>query len=304
MNFIEQHDYACWCGENRARVFCRQRLGRRFLVLQCADCGTHRILPKAIATAAAAQQLYNDARHTRAGFSPAIAAENVRRILHRIQQAGIRFGPESTVVDVGCSEGLLLETIRKQFGSRVVGVDVDEQALARARRDFPQATFLSGLAQDVSGQLPLADVVIASAILEHVVSPPEFLEHLAGRLKPGGRIFLLTPNAASFHYRLARSWWRELLAIGEHVFLFPPKSLETVAEKSGLLVQKMATDYDYLIWPRLACPRSLKAAAILPWSWFRTGVKAACMSLPPGLSGDILFACLTRKQSADGTSDI
>ena len=294
-HFIEQHDFACWCGERRARTFCRQRLGRRFVVRQCLGCGTHRILPKAIATTAAAQELYNDAEHTRAGFSPEIAAENVRRILRRIERVGIRFDKGNTVVDVGCSEGLLLETIRKNFGGRVLGVDVDERALARARRDFPQVTFLSGLAQDLQGQLPPADVVIASAILEHVVSPVEFLEQLARLLKPGGRLFLLTPNAASFHYRLARSWWRELLAIGEHVFLFTPESLAAAAEKSGLRVHHVATDYDYLILPKLAFPRSLKAAAILPWSCFRTGVKAACMALPPGQSGDILFASLQKK---------
>ena len=294
-NFIEQHDYACWCGERRARTFCRQRLGRRFVVRQCLGCGTHRILPKAIATTAAAQQLYNDDQHTRAGFSPEIAAENVRRILRRLERVGIGFDQGSTVVDVGCSEGLLLETIRQKFGCRVVGVDVDERALTRARRDFPQVAFHSGLAQDLHGQLPLADAVIASAILEHVVSPVEFLEQLRRRLKPGGKLFLLTPNAASFHYRLARSWWRELLAIGEHVFLFTPQSLRAVAEKSGLHVSSLATDYDYLILPKLAFPRSLKAAAILPWSWFRTGVKAACMTLPPGNAGDILFASLEKK---------
>lgn len=294
-HFVEQHDYPCWCGESRARTFCRQQLGRRFVVRQCLGCGTHRILPKAIADAGAAQELYNDAQHTRAGFSPAIAAENVRRILRRIESVGISFSPESTVVDVGCSEGLLLETIRKTHGCRVVGVDVDERALARARRDFPQVTFLSGLAQELHGQLPPADVVIASAILEHVVSPVEFVAQLGRLLKPGGKIFLLTPNAASFHYRLARSWWRELLAIGEHVFLFTPSSLKLVAEKSGLHVQRVATDYDYLILPKLAVPRSLKAAVILPWSYFRTGVKAACMTLPPGLSGDILFASLEKK---------
>lgn len=292
--FIEDHDYPCWCGERRARRFCSQRIGRPFAVMQCAGCGTHRILPKAIATAGAATELYNDPQHTRAKLPPAIAAENVRRILQRMERTGIRFDKNSTVVDVGCSEGLLLETIRKNFGSRVLGLDVDARALERARRDFPQVTFLSGLAQDLQNQLPPANVVIASAILEHVVSPVEFLQPLARLLKPGGKLFLLTPNAASFHYQLTRSWWRDLLAIGEHVFLFTPQSLRAMAEKSGLHVQGLATDYDYLILPQLSVPRSLKAAAIIPWSWWRTGIKVFCMTLPHRESGDILFASLEK----------
>src|SRR5437016_1508654 len=130
--FIESHDYACWCSEHRAQTFCSQMIGRRFAVMQCSGCGTHRILPKAIHSGSAATQLYNDPRHTRAELPPAIATENVRRILRRMERVGIGFDANSTVVDVGCSEGLLLETIRKQSGSRVVGVDVDERALERA----------------------------------------------------------------------------------------------------------------------------------------------------------------------------
>ena len=294
-HFIEEHNYTCWCGERAARKVCSQMLGRRFAVLRCGTCGTHRILPKAIPTASAAKELYNQQQHTRAEMTSATATENSRRILRRIERVGIEINSNSTVVDVGCSEGLLLETIRRKFGCRVVGVDVDERAIERARRDFPQVTFLCGLAQDLQNQLPPADVVIASAILEHVVSPPEFVDQLARLLKPGGKLFLLTPNAASFHYRLARSWWRELLAIGEHVFLFTPQSLSAVAEKSGLHVARLATDYDYLIWPRLYLPRSLKSAAIMPWSYLRAGVKAACMALPHGQSGDILFASLEKK---------
>jgi len=293
--FLAEHDFPCWCGERAARLFCRQQVGRRFAVLACQRCGTHRILPKAIPSAGAARELYNTAQHTRAALPPATARENVRRILRRMEKVGVPFAAGATVLDVGCSEGLLLETIRERYGCRVVGVDVDESALARARRDFPQVTFLCGLAQDLAGELPPADVVIASAILEHVLDPESFLHQLSQRLRPGGTLFLLTPNAGSFHYRLARSWWRELLAIGEHVYLFTPGSLARLAGAAGLRVQVVGTDYDAVVRPKFAWPRTLKAAAVVPWSYLQVAVKLGCVSLPRRFPGDILFASLGKK---------
>jgi hypothetical protein len=68
-----------------------------------------------------------------------------------------------------------------------------------------------------------------------------------------------------------------------------------MAEKSGLQVHQLATDYDYFILPKVYRPRTFKAAVIIPWSWLRAGIKAVCMTLPHGQAGDILFASLERK---------
>ena len=295
--FVRKNDFACWCGERSATVFCRQNFRRRFAALKCVACGTQRILPKAIHDQAQAQQLYNDEQHTRAALSSEFVEGNAATILRRIDRLGIHFRPEMTVIDVGCSEGLLVETIRRKWNCRVFGVDVDERTIASARTKFPEVTFLCGLAQGQMASLPKADVVIASAILEHVTDPTQFVTGLAGLLKPGGVLFILIPNAHSLHYRIARSWWRELLSVGEHIFLFTPGSLELLAQRCGLEVVKTITDYDRLLTPRL--PGSFREAAIWIWTVTRFVVKAICMNVPRGKSGDILCAVL-RKPAAQG----
>lgn len=295
--FVRQNDFACWCGERSATVFCRQNFRRRFAALKCLACGTHRILPKAIHDQAQAEQLYNDEHHTRAALSPKFVERNVATILRRIDRLGIRFRPGMTVIDVGCSEGLLVETIRRKWNCRVFGVDVDERTIASARTKFPEVTFLCGLAHGQMRSLPKADVVIASAILEHVTDPPQFVSGLAELLQPGGVLFILTPNARSFHYWVARSWWRELLSVGEHIFLFTPASLELLARRCSLEVVKTITDYDALLPPRL--PGSFREVALWGWTLTRFVVKAICMNVPHGKSGDILCAAL-RKSAPQG----
>jgi SAM-dependent methyltransferase len=47
------------------------------------------------------------------------------------------------------------------------------------------------------------DAVLALHVLEHVDDPRALLRHVAGWLRPGGRIVAAVPNAESLHRRLA-----------------------------------------------------------------------------------------------------
>jgi len=288
--FIQRYDYPCWCGDAGAGLFCAQMFRRNFAVLRCAACGTHRILPRALATDAAALQLYNNptTRPPERALDVALIAECSARVVRRIAEVGIRFEPGMTVVDVGCSVGALVAKIRRLHGCAVFGVDADTAAVARAREVCPEGTFLAGLFQEHLGALPAADVVIASAIIEHVVNPVDFVRDLGRQLKPGGRLFLLTPNAASRNYAVARTWWRDLLAIGEHIYLFTPESLAQVAARSGFRVLASATDYDPVNVS--ADFRSLRGVALTHWSLARNAVLAACRLFPRDHRGDLLYA--------------
>ena len=101
-----------------------------------------------------------------------------------------------------------------------------------------------------------------------------------------------------FHARcwVARSWWRELLSLGEHIFLFTPASLELLARRCGLEVVKTITDYDGLLLPGL--PSSFRGTALWVWAFTRFVVKAICMNVPHGKCGDILCAALRKSAPA------
>lgn len=66
------------------------------------------------------------------------------------------------VLDVGCGSGVLASVV--QPGS-YLGVDVDEEALAEARRQYPRHNFQSFLPPAE----PVFDTVIAMAVIEHVL---------------------------------------------------------------------------------------------------------------------------------------
>jgi 2-polyprenyl-3-methyl-5-hydroxy-6-metoxy-1,4-benzoquinol methylase len=288
--FISRDDYTCWCGAKTACVFCAQMFRNRFVVLSCAACGTHRILPKALTDQKDASRLYNETAHSRVAVADDRLEWSMPIILKRLNEVGVTFAPGIVVIDVGCAEGMLADRIRTAYGCEMIGVDVDALTLQKAKSRYPQVKFFQGLFQDLRHELPKADVVIACSILEHVIHPPDFLKELATLLKPNGSLFISTPNSDSIHYRLTRSWWRELLAIGEHIFLFDPESLRQVAGVSGLAVRQIGSDYDEILFSfNLKSPWDI---GITIWAGYRSLIKLFCRSLPRGLRGDILYARL------------
>ena len=285
-DFIKEHDFPCWCGERSADVFCRQTFGRRpFAVLQCSACQTQRILPRALATHQAADTFYNtyDAPEPTQQDLQA----GVNRCLNRLAKTGVRLKPGDRILDIGCGSGDLLEAICSRFGCIGHGIDADARRIEKARANSKHPTFENGLFEPSAYQEPF-DIVLSTAVIEHVVDPVGFVQQLASVVKPGGSVYLLTPNAASLNYLILRSWWRELLAIGEHIYLFTPESLSRCAEQAGLTMAGVATDSDF-VRPRLGFG-GLRKSLITGWSFYCETVKRASSLFAGSSRGDILSA--------------
>jgi 2-polyprenyl-3-methyl-5-hydroxy-6-metoxy-1,4-benzoquinol methylase len=100
------------------------------------------------------------------------------------------------VLDVGCGEGVFaVELVRA--GAQVVGIDVAEQPLSRARARNPELDLDLRLV-DADGPWPLADasfdVVWAGETIEHVADTAAWLSEVRRVLRPGGRLLLSTPD--------------------------------------------------------------------------------------------------------------
>lgn len=90
------------------------------------------------------------------------------------------------VLDVGCANGLLTQWCKP---TAYVGVDIDEQSVAAARRDRPGFRFETSLPTDEE-----FDTVVALALIEHVKDPADLLHTLGGVLRPAGVLVLTTPH--------------------------------------------------------------------------------------------------------------
>ena len=97
------------------------------------------------------------------------------------------------VLDVGCGEGVFAAELARS-GASVVGIDVAEEPLRRARALHPG---LELALVDGEGRWPLEDssfdVVWAGEVIEHVADTAAWLSEIRRVLRSGGTLLLSTP---------------------------------------------------------------------------------------------------------------
>lgn len=123
----------------------------------------------------------------RVRFAAVFDAE-VRRQNERFRAAAA-VKPAEDVLDVGCGTG---ESTREAAlaGATVLGVDVSEQAIARAR-ELGGASFEVADAQTHPFPAAAFDVVLSRFGTMFFADPPAAFANLARALRPGGRLVLL-----------------------------------------------------------------------------------------------------------------
>jgi 2-polyprenyl-3-methyl-5-hydroxy-6-metoxy-1,4-benzoquinol methylase len=106
-----------------------------------------------------------------------------------------------SIIEVGCGRGWLAGLLLSSCGD-VQAFDLSPDSIGKAKAAFPQVRWE---ARDVF-DAPLAsgqDLVVSSEVIEHVADQHEFVDRLAGALRPGGWLLLTTPNG-----RVAREYQR------------------------------------------------------------------------------------------------
>jgi len=115
---------------------------------------------------------------------------------------------DKVVVDFGCGEGWEAIELARKGAKHVIGVDIRENLLSRAREHAAQAG-VADRCEFTPGPVRYADVVVSVDAFEHFANPGQVLDLMYESLPPGG--FVL----ASF----GPTWYHPY---GGHLFsLFP-----------------------------------------------------------------------------------
>ena len=109
-----------------------------------------------------------------------------------------RLPERSRVLDLGCGGG---GPTTRALAARhdVVGVDISERQLERARRLVPEARFLQANATEVDFEPESFDAVVSLFMLGHVPRARQqpLLERIFGWLAPGGRLLATLATAST-----------------------------------------------------------------------------------------------------------
>jgi 2-polyprenyl-3-methyl-5-hydroxy-6-metoxy-1,4-benzoquinol methylase len=167
-------------------------------------------------------------------------------------------GRPGSALDVGCGVGDLLMALRER-GWRVTGVEPIPEAAQRAReRGLDVRT---GTLEELGDPPGAWDVASAVHLLEHLPDAHGFLRGLARQVRPGGHLFLESPNWASRSRRTQGPRWTHLRPL-EHAVHWTPKTLRTTLERAGLEPVSVRT----LTWrSELHTPLEAAADVARPW---------------------------------------
>jgi SAM-dependent methyltransferase len=198
---------------------------------------------------------------------------------------------QASFLDLGCGAGLLLKFLAQRGYPHLTGVDLSPEQCQAARAAAPGAAIREmNLFEFLAGKNNEYDCITALDVIEHLdkASALPFLHAVFQALKPGGRLILQTPNAASP--------WGMAIRYGDftHDLCLTPGSLrqlltlagfqEIALQPAGPIVRSLKGMIRVGLWKLLA----------LFWKWYNL--------IEMGSAGDGIytrvFLCLARKPAA------
>ncbi len=134
-------------------------------------------------------------------------------------------GPDSSILEIGCSAGPLLKRLAADGYRDLTGVDISRRAIRLCRENgIPHAYEMDGA--NPAFDDARFDVVIASDVLEHLADDNRAVANWQRLLKPGGIAIVFVP---------AYNWlWSLHDVVNQHYRRYTRRSLAEVLRNNGL----------------------------------------------------------------------
>jgi 2-polyprenyl-3-methyl-5-hydroxy-6-metoxy-1,4-benzoquinol methylase len=216
------------------------RFDRYGRIVRCATCGLVYTNPRPPGGRIA--RGYSEAEDRDYALEDSSRSINAHLALHTLK----RFVAGGRLLDVGASTGYFLNAARLDF--ETCGIEPSRWAAEYARSRLG-LDVREGSLDEV--ELPAAsfDVITLNDVIEHLTDPLGALRRLHALLKPGGLLYLVTPNVRSLSARLLRGRWWGLRPA--HLYYFAPDTLTAMLGKAGLevvLLKSYGRIFTYGYW--------------------------------------------------------
>lgn len=199
--------------------------------LECAACGFLWIDPMPdTATLSRFYQAYYASRKYASKGKKKIARAQKRIRGLKLQAKGGDF------LDIGCNLGYAAEAARRE-GFQATGIEIDGDAVTTASISFPQNEYKQSTIEAFAKTGRRFDLAYCSEVMEHVPDAHAFMAAMAKLVKPGGHVFITTPDAGHFRRPKELIRWNEVKP-PEHVCWYTKQNLRMLFEKHGFTVKK------------------------------------------------------------------
>ncbi len=252
----------CICGETQSieyfDFFKQTGKFKGFKLVKCVKCDLVRTDPSPISSGSDAEDLYDDPHYyslsaQETDFWIDMAKKSLKD-LEFIQKRG-------KLLDVGCGLGYMVK-VAKDMGFDAYGIEMNPHPIPIGKKLFNINIEQKSL-NEVNEKF---DVIISNHVIEHVLSPKDFLSEMGERLNDGGHIYLGVPNIQGgipktlrLFNKLKKGPGANWLWVGyqpkEHIWHFSLKTFTDFLEREGWEVMKSRSNlnnsYAYAKVPKL-----------------------------------------------------
>jgi 2-polyprenyl-3-methyl-5-hydroxy-6-metoxy-1,4-benzoquinol methylase len=144
----------------------------------------------------------------------------------------------SSICDIGCGAGALLEAASAAGFTTAVGIEPDPLARIAASRKGLAVYAGSAEQLPVEARRERFDLILMSHVLEHTLNPVQALRNAVALLKPGGSIMIEVPNNEACGLDFAGNCWC-WLDVPRHLNFFTTTSLRSICTLVGLEPRKV-----------------------------------------------------------------
>jgi len=136
---------------------------------------------------------------------------------HRMNIIAPYLPKKGKILELGCGEGLLSQSVQQKTGADVFGVDISSSGVNLAIKRGITASIA-----DLNKRLPFPDsyfdLIFSDQVLEHVYNTDFLLSETYRILKPGGIMIIITPNLSFWLNRILFLFgvYPMFLEAGEH----------------------------------------------------------------------------------------
>ncbi|UKL13849.1 class I SAM-dependent methyltransferase [Dissulfurimicrobium hydrothermale] len=194
-------------------------------------------------------------------YKASLSKNKIKKFWYYSKKTAIkRFLPPQTgdnVLDVGCGSGVITNFL-SELGASAIGIDGNIEAINFAKSKFENSRcrFIYGLVDDDYKFDLLFNKIYCLELIEHIYYNQglKMLRNFYRILKPGGKVFLTTPNYRSawplIEYLMDKFHLSNPLDKYQHVEHYDRNKLKKIIEEAGFQVNHIKTNC--LIAPWLA----------------------------------------------------
>lgn len=148
-----------------------------------------------------------------------------------------RLGISARILDFGCGDGAFLAAATRA-GLEAVGLERSSTVAETAC--YRGLTVIKGDVLTLTPPSTPFDGVTLWDVIEHLCYPRKTLRRLLDWLRPGGLLFIQTPNCKGVSARLrGDKWW--VYGPTDHLFMFSQATLQALLERVGMKTEVLYT---------------------------------------------------------------